>query len=187
MIAPRQVCYVGTRTFRRHRTQTLACASSWLDRTLTKRLLRQQPKHQTGPRRRAASERDQPCLPRTPRLHACLSSLANVRIQSHLTGCHWRRSDRVCAIKNHSIPETYKLCTKRAQSSGPENIGPERPFSGHLALWPVLSLFRITLEYNEKIRPQPDRENAFARASGGGDGTHVEPSFVDAARFARNF
>ena len=26
---------------------------------------------------------------------------------------------------------------------------------------------RITLENNGKIRPQPDRENAFARASGG--------------------
>jgi hypothetical protein len=35
---------------------------------------------------------------------------------------------------------------------------------------------RITLEYNVKIRPQPDLENAFARASGGGDGSDVEPS-----------
>jgi hypothetical protein len=40
----------------------------------------------------------------------------------------------------------------------------------------VLSLSRITPENNGKIRPQPDRENAFARASGGGDGTDVEPS-----------
>ena len=32
----------------------------------------------------------------------------------------------------------------------------------------LASLTRITLEYNEKIRPQPDRENAFAGASGGG-------------------
>ena len=31
----------------------------------------------------------------------------------------------------------------------------------------VFSPSRITLEYNEKIRPDPDRENAFARASGG--------------------
>jgi AI-2 transport protein TqsA len=31
----------------------------------------------------------------------------------------------------------------------------------------VLNLSRITLENNGKIRPQPDRENAFARASGG--------------------
>jgi hypothetical protein len=29
---------------------------------------------------------------------------------------------------------------------------------------PVNSLTRITLEYNGKIRPQPDGENAFARA-----------------------
>jgi len=40
----------------------------------------------------------------------------------------------------------------------------------------VLSLTRITLEYKGKIRLQPDRENAFAGASGGGDGPDVEPS-----------
>ena len=34
----------------------------------------------------------------------------------------------------------------------------------------VLSPSRITLEYNEKIRPRPDEENAFARASGGDEG-----------------
>ena len=39
-----------------------------------------------------------------------------------------------------------------------------------LARGPVLSPSRITLENNEKIRPQPDRENAFARASGGEEG-----------------
>ena len=33
---------------------------------------------------------------------------------------------------------------------------------------PVNSLARITPENNEKFRPQPDRENAFMRASGGG-------------------
>ena len=32
----------------------------------------------------------------------------------------------------------------------------------------MLSPTRITLENNEKKRPQPDRENAFAGASGGG-------------------
>jgi hypothetical protein len=57
--------------------------------------------------------------------------------------------------------------TKKAQATGPENIDPERPLPGLLAQWPVLSLSRITLEYNEKIRPQPDQENAFARSSGG--------------------
>jgi hypothetical protein len=31
----------------------------------------------------------------------------------------------------------------------------------------VQSRLRITLENNGKIRPRPDRENAFARASGG--------------------
>ena len=62
------------------------------------------------------------------------------------------------------------LFTKSAQSSGPENIGPERPLPGLLAQGPVLSPTRITLEYNAKTRPQPDRENDFARASGGDDG-----------------
>ena len=41
------------------------------------------------------------------------------------------------------------------------------------ALWaarPVDSPSRITPENNGKIRPQPDRENAFARASGGDEG-----------------
>ena len=35
---------------------------------------------------------------------------------------------------------------------------------------PVKSPSRITLENNGKIRPQPDRENAFAGASGGETG-----------------
>ena len=34
----------------------------------------------------------------------------------------------------------------------------------------MLSPFRITLENNGKIRLEPDRENAFARASGGETG-----------------
>ena len=68
--------------------------------------------------------------------------------------------------------------TKLAQSSGPENIGPERPLSGGLAAWAVLSPSRITLEYNEKIRPQPDLENAFARASGGEDGIRTRDTLL---------
>jgi hypothetical protein len=56
-----------------------------------------------------------------------------------------------------------------------------------MAQRPVLSLSRITLENNEKIRPEPDGENAFAGAGGGGDGPDIQPSFVDAARFARKF
>ena len=70
----------------------------------------------------------------------------------------------------------YKKFTKRAQSSGPENIALERPLLGLLAAGAVLSPSRITLENNGKIRPQPDQENAFMRASGGGDGPAVEPS-----------
>ena len=60
--------------------------------------------------------------------------------------------------------------TKSAQSSGPENIGCERTLPALLARVPVFSLSPITLKNNGKIRPQPDRENAFARASGGDDG-----------------
>ena len=40
----------------------------------------------------------------------------------------------------------------------------------------MLSPSRITLENNEKIWPEPDRENAFEGASGGGDGPAVQPS-----------
>ena len=50
--------------------------------------------------------------------------------------------------------------------------------SGHLALAPVLSPTRITLENNTEIRPHPDPENAFAGASGGGNRACVEPSPV---------
>ena len=42
--------------------------------------------------------------------------------------------------------------------------------------WAVLSSSGITSEYNGKILLQPNRENAFARASGGGDGTEIERS-----------
>jgi hypothetical protein len=72
----------------------------------------------------------------------------------------------------------YEKFTKMVQSRGRENIGPERPLPARLAPVPVLSPSRITLEKNEKIRPQPDRENAFAGAGGGGDGTNVELSLV---------
>ena len=74
----------------------------------------------------------------------------------------------------------YEQFTKTEQSSGPENIGPERPLSARRVPRPVLSPSRITLENNGKIRSQPVRENAFARASGGGDGPAVEPSPLDA-------
>ena len=70
----------------------------------------------------------------------------------------------------------YNLNTKTTQSSGPENICPERPLPSLLALVPVLSPSWTTLKKNEKIRPQPDRENAFKGATGGGKGNAVEPS-----------
>ena len=57
-----------------------------------------------------------------------------------------------------------------SQATGLEKIGPERTFPDLLARTPVLSPSRITPENNGKFRPQPDRENAFARASGGWGG-----------------
>ncbi len=73
-------------------------------------------------------------------------------------------------LKSIADPDAWKLFTEPAQSSGPENTGPERLLSGLLARGPVLSPSRITLENNGKIRSQPDRENAFVGASGGGGG-----------------
>ena len=65
----------------------------------------------------------------------------------------------------------YDLLTGTVQSRGPERTA---DLLTHEA--PVLSLYRITLENNEKIRLQPDRENAFAGLSGGGDGPDIQPS-----------
>uniref|UniRef100_UPI0040484DB0 hypothetical protein n=1 Tax=Yoonia sp. TaxID=2212373 RepID=UPI0040484DB0 len=42
-------------------------------------------------------------------------------------------------------------------------------------------------EYNGKIRPQPDWENSFSRASGGGNGTAVEPSPIQGIDFNEIF
>ena len=78
-----------------------------------------------------------------------------------------------CSATSSKSPIFSDACTqftKLAKATGPENIGPERPLSGLMAQGPVLSLFRITFENNGKIRPQPDRENAFAGASGGDEG-----------------
>ena len=69
-----------------------------------------------------------------------------------------------------AFSETCEPYTKPVQSSALENIGLERPLSSLPAPRLVLSPSRITLENNGKIRPEPDRENAFARASGGAEG-----------------
>ncbi|WP_372922481.1 hypothetical protein, partial [Roseovarius sp.] len=80
--------------------------------------------------------------------------------------------------KNNCVSDGCKLFTKSAQSSGPENIGPQRPLPGLTVSGSVLSPARITLENNGKIRPQPDGENAFARASGGADHSRAQLSPV---------
>ncbi len=94
-----------------------------------------------------------------------------------------RGSDRLRSVQagkefSVEILYAYRLYTKSAQSRGPENIDPERPLPGLPAQGPVLSPARITLENNGKIRPQPDGENAFARASGGGGGAEIERSLL---------
>ena len=93
-----------------------------------------------------------------------------------------RRADATPIQPQSRVPEScsfarpYKLNTELTWSSGPENIGPERMLLGPLAPVPALILCRITPENNGKIRPKPDRENAFARATGGRNATAVEPS-----------
>ena len=64
----------------------------------------------------------------------------------------------------------YGLYTECAQSRGPENISLQRTCPAAVERTPVQSQLRITPENNGKIRPQPDRENAFARESGGDEG-----------------
>ncbi len=66
--------------------------------------------------------------------------------------------------------EACSCSPERRRLTGLENIGPERTLSGPLGNAPVNSPTRITLENNGKIRPEPDRKNAFARASGGAGG-----------------
>lgn len=92
---------------------------------------------------------------------------------------------RTGAFEKRFEPVAYKLFTESAQSTGLENIGHERTLSSHLAPRPVLSATRITLENNGKIRPRPDRENAFSRACGGGAETGSEPSLAANARLCR--
>jgi hypothetical protein len=79
----------------------------------------------------------------------------------------WRRKISFIVL------ECYRPYTGFVQSRGPENIGLQRKIPAAASKSPVQSHLRITLENNGKIRPQPDPENAFARASGGATGTAV--------------
>jgi hypothetical protein len=74
--------------------------------------------------------------------------MPNVRFLFLLGECHRHRSVQVTLTESPLISVSYKFCTKSAQSSGPENIDPERPLPGLPAQEPVLSPSRITLENN---------------------------------------
>jgi len=76
--------------------------------------------------------------------------MMGVRFLFHLAGCDWRRSVQVAFTQNAYSSIAYKLFTKSAQSSGPENIRYKRPLPGLLAPGSVLSPSRITLENNGK-------------------------------------
>jgi len=89
-----------------------------------------------------------------------------------------RRSVQVTQKNIFTFSECYRPYTGFVQSRGPENIGLQRTIPAASSKSPVQSHLRITLENNGKIRPQPDRENAFARASGGGDDTRAQLSPV---------
>lgn len=78
--------------------------------------------------------------------------------------------------KGSAFSVSYEICTELAKSTGPENIGSENAIPAPSTGEPVNSPAAITFEDNGKIRPRPDWETPFARASGGGDGTTVEPS-----------
>ncbi len=110
--------------------------------------------------------------PRRPATHCFPCLIASLRRSSGLFAL-----PADIDVPQHSKPEfnlIYSVgCgkfTKTAKATGLENIGPERTISGLLGNVPVNSPTRITPENNGKIRPQPDRENAFARASGGDEG-----------------
>ena len=82
--------------------------------------------------------------------------------KSNHEGCGWNFF--------RGISMDWRLFTELVRLTGQENIGLERALSSLLGPEPVNSPSPITLENNEKIRPQPDRENAFAKASGGEGG-----------------
>lgn len=79
---------------------------------------------------------------------------------------------RIKCIYFNGLKETHEIgAVNRYREYRPERTRPCL-----VAPTPVISQTSITLKKKRKSRSQPDGENAFARASGGGDGTAVEPS-----------
>ena len=69
--------------------------------------------------------------------------------------------------ENAVITGSYGFTPYGPQFRASENTGPERTPGGHSLARLVERAARITPENNGKIRPKPDRENAFVGASGG--------------------
>jgi len=100
---------------------------------------------------------------------------------------HWHRSVQMARATVPILSIGQGLYAECAQSRGLENIGRKRTIQAAVASTPVQNHLRITLENNAKIQPQPDRENAFARASGGGDGSDVQPSPAQVSLHIRGY
>ncbi len=92
-----------------------------------------------------------------------------VRSQYHLN--RWDQDRK--HFWSHFFFLSFQCFRKIHQSDAGNRSGESRPAEnilGHPDSGAVNSPTCITPEYNEKIRPQPDRENAFAEVSGGETG-----------------
>ena len=119
---------------------------------------------------RAANDRFLPLVSNAalPRSHQPTGRqlLKEVRFQFHLTKRDWHRSHFSLSRKPPKTNVLQAIHQVRAVIRSGEYRHLENP-SGRRDTKAVFSLFCITPENNVKIRPQRDRENAFARASGG--------------------
>lgn len=86
-----------------------------------------------------------PDFPSTVEAQVHSTALAKVRLLFHLDARHPHRSAQVHPTKNTVLPVAYQNFTKPGQSTGPENIAPERPLPAPLAPRSVNSPPRITL------------------------------------------